>query len=207
MVLVVVEKTSTAKTSPVIYRSLDVKRIQKQGLLTAYHTFNWEWSRNAEVVAAIKIRSKMDHINLVYRHQRFGCDWQNLDYPVKLDWTDCRYGGKRAWFLCPAKGCGRRVALLYIGSSGIFACRHCNELVYASQREKPENRTLTKADAIRDKLGWQPGIIYPKGDKPKGMHWKTFDRLCKEHDVYALKYSLAMMESLDKVNKRFNLEE
>lgn len=32
-----------------------------------------------------------------------------------------RWGEERVWLLCPAHGCGRRVALLYIGGSGIFA--------------------------------------------------------------------------------------
>ena len=38
-----------------------------------------------------------------------------------------------AAFICPAAGCGRRVAILYRG--GIFACRHCYRLAYASSRE------------------------------------------------------------------------
>jgi hypothetical protein len=42
------------------------------------------------------------------------------------------------WFICPAVGCGRCVAILYGG--GIFACRHCYRLAYASSREEAGGR-------------------------------------------------------------------
>jgi len=101
---------------------------------------------------------------------------------VYLDWTPCNFGGHRPWFLCPAHACGRRVAIIYGG--GIFACRHCYQLAYASQRETADDRAARRANKIRERLGWEPGILNPKGwEKPKGMHWKTFERLNIEHDA------------------------
>jgi hypothetical protein len=44
------------------------------------------------------------------------------------------------------------------------------------------NRTMRRADRLRERLGWQPGIINPNGDKPKWMRWQTFDRLTEQHD-------------------------
>jgi len=32
-----------------------------------------------------------------------------------------------------------------------------------------------RADRIRDKLGWETGILNSPGEKPKEMHWKTFE--------------------------------
>ncbi len=104
-----------------------------------------------------------------------------MDYTVELDWADCHLGGQRAWFRCPAKGCGRRVAILYGGA--IFACRHCHRLAYESQREAGYDRMARRADKLRDKLGWEPGILNGDGIKPKGMHWRTFERLKVEHDA------------------------
>ena len=40
-----------------------------------------------------------------------------------------------------------------------------------------------RADKLRDKLGWEPGILNGDGIKPKGMHWRTFERLKVEHDA------------------------
>src|ERR1039457_579442 len=78
--------------------------------------------------------------------------WTDLEYAVRIERTSCNYGGTRTWFLCPTTGCGRRVAILYLGGA-IFACRHCYRLAYKSQREAPYMRALHRAQAIRIKLG------------------------------------------------------
>ena len=36
----------------------------------------------------------------------------------------------------------------------------------------------------RRRLGWEPGILNGDGLKPKGMHWRTFERLQGEHNLY-----------------------
>lgn len=109
-------------------------------------------------------------------------DWQDESYPVHLDWTDCNLGGKRPWFLCPARGCGRWVALLYGG--GIFACRHRYQLAYPSQREAGYNRMARCVNRLRAKLSWELGCLNGPGGKPKGMHWSTFERLAARHGVF-----------------------
>ena len=75
-------------------------------------------------------------------------------------------GGRRAWFLCPAKGCGRRVAILFGGS--IFACRHCHKLAYECQREPDDDRAARRADTIRRRLGWGAGIAEPGRRQTQG---------------------------------------
>lgn len=164
-------------------RSLDVRRLERDGLLTAGRWFMWRWSVDGEEVASIQIRVGEDRVTLNYRARSYGEEWQPLEYPVYLEWTPCHLGGRRAWFRCPARGCGRRVAVLYGGT--IFACRHCHRLAYASQRETPDDRAMRRADKIRQRLGWEPGIANPEGDKPKGMHWRTFETLTARHDAFA----------------------
>ncbi|MBP1152704.1 hypothetical protein [Methylocaldum sp. RMAD-M] len=166
------------------YRALDVRRLQRDRLLRSGETFAWQWTRNGQEVASIQIRVETNRLILIYRHRKNDGDWQPMEYPVYLEWTPCNYGGGRAWFLCPAAGCGRHVALLYIGRAGIFACRHCYRLAYASQREPDDDRAARRADAIRRRLRWQPGILNGKGSKPKGMHWRTFSRLEARHDAF-----------------------
>lgn len=164
------------------YRLLDVRRLQRDGLLTPGKAFSWEWSRNGEKVASIQVRTEADRLILNYRHRSGSDDWQPIEYPVWLNWTDCNYGGRRAWFLCPAKGCGRRVATLYGGT--IFACRHCHRLAYGCQRERDYDRAARRADKLRHRLGWESGILNGSGCKPTGMHWRTFERLKSEHDAF-----------------------
>jgi hypothetical protein len=182
---------SGAKDTTDDYRSIDVRRWKRDGLLTPHQSFGWQWSRHGEVVASIRVRTESNRVVLTYRHRSGGEDWKDESYPIYLDWTACNLGGQRPWFLCPALGCRRRVAILYGG--GIFACRHCYQLAYPSQREEAYDRMARKADRIRAKLGWQQGILNPKGwQKPKGMHWKTFEQLNAQHDAFA-QISLAGM--------------
>lgn len=166
------------------YRALDIRRWQRDGLLTPGRFFGWNWYRNDEKVSSIQVMAAADKVTLIYQHQSRGEPWQPMEYPVWLDWTDCTLGGRRAWFLCPAFGCGRRVALLYVGASGIFACRHCNRLAYACQRESADDRAARRAGKIRQRLKWEPGILNGKGWKPKGMHWRTYERLTREHNAF-----------------------
>ncbi len=159
-----------------------MRRWQRDGLLTPGHSFSWQWTRNGEKVANIQVQAESDQVILIYRHRSSGGEWKEERYPVHLDWSPCNFGGQRAWFLCPASGCGRRVAILYGG--GIFACRHCYQLAYPSQRETTDDRAARRADRIRERLGWKQGILNPRGwEKPKGMHWGTFERLTTKHDV------------------------
>jgi hypothetical protein len=84
------------------------------------------------------------------------------------------FGGRRWFFVCPRTG--ECVAKLHLPSgASTFASRKAYRLGYRSQRESPRDRSLSRAFALRGKIGGKGGI----GDyipKPKGMHWRTFDR-------------------------------
>ncbi|MEA3275952.1 MAG: hypothetical protein U9Q81_11800 [Pseudomonadota bacterium] len=184
-----------AKDTTDDYRSIDVRRWKRDGLLTPHQAFGWQWSRNGEVVASIGVLTEPGRVILTYRHRSGGKEWKDESYPVYLDWTPCNLGGQRPWFRCPARGCGRRVAILYGG--GIFACRHCYQLAYTSQRETYDDRSARRADRIREKLGWEPGILNGDGWKPKGMHWNTFERLTAQHDAFVTVSLAGMAARLD----------
>lgn len=187
-----------AKDTTSDYRALDVRRLQRDGLLAPGQAFGLNWRRHEETVASIRVRTETDRIILFYRHRTGGSDWISEEYPVHLDWTPCTYGGRRTWFLCPVRGCGRRVALLYGGA--IFACRHCHYgLAYPSQRESVHDRAARRADRIRERLGWELGILNGSGGKPKGMHRRTFQRLEYEHDDH-VDLALAGMARLLGIN-------
>ena len=71
-------------------------------------------------------------------------------------------------------------------------------LAYPSQRETWDDRAARRADRIREKLKWQPGILKPNGWIPKGMHWSTFERLTAQHQAF-------VQLSLAGAAARFNL--
>ena len=163
------------------YRSIDIRRWQRDVLLFAGSSFTLTWSRNGQVTGKINVEAETGLVRLSYSYRKQGCDWEFMDYPVMLQTTACHYGGGRYWFTCPTAGCDRRVAMLYLGGK-FFACRHCYQLAYRSQRETEDDRATRRADKIRDKLDWEPGILNGKGWKPKGMHWKTYHHLAAEYD-------------------------
>jgi len=164
-------------------RSLDVRYLQRNGLLSAGRSSILNWTRNGKNEASIQVRMDADRVILDYRHQCNGSEWKSQNYPIRIEWTPCYYGGARAWFLCPANGCGKRVAKLYINGA-IFACRHCYKLAYACQRETYDDRAARRADTIRRRLGWDVGILNLNGGRPKGMHYRTYLRLTIKHDIF-----------------------
>lgn len=181
-------------------RSLDVRRLQRDGLLTPGLAFGWQWARNGAEVASIQIRCEADRVMLSYRNRNCGSEWQAMAYAVPLEWTPCHLGGRRAWFRCPASGCGRRVTILYGGT--IFACRRCYRLAYASQREAEDDRARQQAEKIRRRLGWPPGIANPEGGKPKGMHGQTFRRLTEAHGAYVEASLARVVKWLESMKRR-----
>jgi hypothetical protein len=77
----------------------------------------------------------------------------------------------------PGGRCGRRVAILYGG--GI-----CHQLAYFSSREGAGDRAARRAERLRARLGWEPGILNGEGGKPKWMRWRTFVWLAAKHDNF-----------------------
>jgi hypothetical protein len=115
------------------FLQLDVRWLQRRGLLAPGRTFSLQWTPENKRVASIRVHTEQDRVFLFYQHRaNHEDDCRSEEYPIVLEWTRCHYGGMRAWFLCPVRGCGRRVAILH--GSDIFACRHCHKLAYESQQ-------------------------------------------------------------------------
>lgn len=157
-----------------------MRRWAREGMLRPGYTGSWLWLRRDEVTSSIDLRAEENRVILAYQHRQKGGEWQATEYPVYISRSSCRLGGTRPWFVCPAAGCHRRVAVLYAGS--VYSCRHCHQVAYASTREDAGDRAARRAERIRRRLGWKPGFLNGKGDKPKWMRWRTFGELSKEHD-------------------------
>ncbi|MBK6321284.1 hypothetical protein [Candidatus Aalborgicola defluviihabitans] len=155
---------------------LDVRKLARSGLLVPGRSFSWQWTVGDRQVAGITIRVAAQAVQFCYQKRSTG---ESIDQWVHLQSTPCQLGGARQWFTCPS--CGKRVAVLY-GPGKYFACRRCCGLGYASQKEGLGDRSSRQADKIRNRLGWQAGILNGEGGRPKGMHWATYRRLKAEYD-------------------------
>ena len=158
--------------------AIDLTWLRRKKLLSVGHSSTLNWSRGGNPTGSIQLSYHRTHVRLVYRHRRHGGEWQDVDERVPLAETATRFNGARQWFVCP--GCGRRCRELYGG--GRFRCRQCHRLKYDTQYEPAFARAATRALKIRERLGAKGGIDDPFPLKPKGMHWRTYEKLREEEE-------------------------
>jgi len=169
----------TRTTLDEAYR-LDVRWLQRHGYLDG-RPHGVTWSRGERQVGSLLLVLQHAGVVLTYSYRVGGGDWESVRQVVTLDWTPCHYGGERPWFRCA--GCRRRVAVL-CGAGQWFLCRHCYALPYGSQQETAQNRHYRKVRKIRDRLGASHNLTEPiwPWQKPKGMHWRTWERLQQQEE-------------------------
>lgn len=158
---------------------LDVNRVRRTGglALGSNRLWTWRWSYGRECSIGVWGRGEDEGVTLAYTvTPRDGREPWQVREDVGVEWTACRFGGRRPWWLCP--GCASSVMKLY-GAGAHYRCRTCHRIAYRTQREKDHDRVQTRANKIRKRLGGSPGVeMIPR--KPKGMHWRTYDRYCEE---------------------------
>lgn len=184
-------------------RRIDVRWIQRQGWLEPGHSGSLSWNRRGEPAGSVSYIVQQEDVHFKYQIQSNDGTWIPYNYYVPLTYTDCHYGGQRAWFVCPH--CQKRVAILYLVTQ--IACRTCHNLNYSSQQvTKGVWQNRDRMNKIREKLGWKLFTHLSVCTKPKGMHWKTFNRLRIEHLKYQTLFARGFSNSLEKF-KTFRLSE
>jgi len=168
---------------------LDIRRLQRAGVLNPGRFVSWQWTVNDKVHSSIRIIADTNSLTLSYSYALRGNPAEAVNQTVWLESTPCALGGHRQWFTCPS--CKSRVAVIY-GTGRLFACRRCKGLAYSCQGESADDRAARRADCLRKKLGWEPGILNGPGLRPKGMHLRTYERLLVRHDAF-VGVSLASM--------------
>jgi hypothetical protein len=59
-----------------------------------------------------------------------------------------------------------------------FLCRHCNQIIYACQFERPWQQAVRRAAKLRQRLGINGIVDVP--EKPKGMPVATYEHLLEK---------------------------
>ena len=163
-------------------KRLDVHWLHRQACLRPSARATVTWHRGAQQTGSVGVAMVDGYLVVECRYRQRGAEaWEDVRQVITLDWTVCHYGGKRPWFLCP--GCRRRVAVLS-GDGKWFLCRHCYWLPYASQCERGQDRHYRKVRKIRNRLGASHNLTEPvwPWHKPKGMHWRTWERLRQQEE-------------------------
>lgn len=94
----------------------------------------------------------------------------------------------------------KRGAVLYIDEK--IACRTCYNLNYTSQQQtKGTWQERDRMNKVREKLGWTliKDVRFWERIKPKGMHYKTFERLYQEHDNYERRFLVGFSAGLSRL--------
>ena len=142
---------------------IDARDWSARGLLSAGNAFGWRWQQNGEQIFSVNVQvSDTSSIAI--------CTDGNIRQTIRLMYTPCNYGGKRVWFSCPH--CGDGMAKLY-WACGQWYCRKSLNLAYASASMGKLDRIHRRLARLQSKLG--EGL-----EKPKGMHWETYDRIIQQ---------------------------
>jgi hypothetical protein len=143
---------------------IDIRELSRLGALTGVWRLldgPLRWPEIAEF-QAVRYRLKVQLRN------------QSMPQYYVVEWTRCYFGGWRPWIRC---SCGKRVAILYRGLGG-YCCRDCvGHPRYACQTKSANNRRHFKACKTRLLLRGNASLEQPFPKKPKGMHWRTYNRI------------------------------
>jgi hypothetical protein len=63
------------------------------------------------------------------------------------------------------------------------------------------HRALRRVQAIRERLGGSANMLTPFPEKPKRMHWETYERVWWEYHEADMEQLAGMREWLDKVKE------
>ncbi|HUW45637.1 MAG TPA: hypothetical protein VMW50_07550 [Dehalococcoidia bacterium] len=145
-------------------------------------SFEWEFGEQGAVI----------------RFTRDGCKHTQ---EIALTLVCCRFGGWRAWFICPS--CGRRVGKVYLPCSMYygdrratrFQCRLCYGLTYEQRRERNGYWTLQHR-IERIEARWLGEISDDWISKRKWQHWRTFNKWCDQRDALIRKENQAAFRGL-----------
>ena len=138
-----VRRSQRVRLTTSCYLQIDIRILRRNGWLEPGQCLQLRWLLDENIEAPLTIKTEPEQVILAYRRQNNEGVLQDIQYPVLLTRTPCPNGGERRWFVCPADGCSKRVAVLYGGK--IFACRHCYQLIYDSQRSRcPRRRRIAK---------------------------------------------------------------
>jgi hypothetical protein len=141
---------------------------------------NWQWNRDGKQVACIGYSATLTlddgELRLSYTFKHNG-ESKDIICMIRLSSLPLTYGGRRWYMHCPYTG--RRALKLYkFGGIEKFCSRTAirPQPTYASQRTGGSDRIIAQRWELRRKMGDEFSDLFGEPYKPKGMHWRTFQR-------------------------------
>ena len=173
---------------------LNINRLISDGFIqpgkkTQLSDFSWlddegDERATAKIAASITNPSAAD---ARYGTMRIAGDW--INQTIRLVGCPRHFGGLQWYFVCPVQN--RCVSVLWsLPGKRFFAGRKSlgKQVAYLSQYHPPEARAHYSADKLCDRIGG-PGASdkWDVPPKPKGMRWRTYERLSNRIEKYRSK--------------------
>ena len=168
---------------------LDINQLLRDGFIepgqmTQLKDIHW-LDDDGDVKANAQIAADMTKGSTVANAARYGtmrivADW--IDQTIQLVAFPRHFGGQQWYFVCPRAN--RYVSVLWsLPGQRFFAGRKSwgNRVAYLSQYYGPGARAYYMAVKLCDRIGG-PGWDVPP--KPKGMRWRTYERLSNRCEKY-----------------------
>lgn len=151
---------------------LDLNRLVREGFIRdgARSQFGLRWSDGS--------RASIDAYLNPEGWARLIIEHDDARQEIGLVSVPANFGGRKWFFLCPKTY--RRASILWKPpGSPYFAGRtaYGRQVAYNSQFEGLHDRGISKARAIRKRLGGGDDLFEPFPEKPTRMRWRTYERL------------------------------
>lgn len=181
----------SGKTESDSLKKLSVRFLHKNRYFCGWNSGMVNWSSDGEKTGSVGImvstRDGDEYLKFNYTQtDNYSGEKKDFDYRIPLTTTDCHFGGRRYWFICPlfrnGVYCGRRVGVLYKGGD-YFGCRHCYNLTYYSRNEGRRFRNspigyIFKLEEKIEKL--EEGI---KRQNYRGVPTKRYRKLMRYYNL------------------------
>lgn len=125
-------------------KKIELPWLLKHNYLNGLRYGNITWFRNGTQTGDINIlvdtSSENPYARLMYKTRQWGTeDWRDAEFEVQLEYSRCRFGGKKWFFICGFQGCINRARVLYFLGK-YFTCRKCANLSYESCNKSQSHR-------------------------------------------------------------------
>lgn len=166
---------------------LDAKELVRVGTLQAGKRGIITWKD--EKASSVGIETYEDRIVLQWQYQDCLEQKHVIELPIWWAWSECNFGGRRPWLICPK--CQGRARFLYLSGGSIFACGKCAGITYATRRGSKIENAERKLNRIQGKLN-------DEGMK-RGLYRKTRERIQGQLEVAEAKLETLREQALAKL--------
>ena len=91
------------------YRQLTVRQLDLAGGLKPGRVTTWNWKEQGQIVTFVRMCAEHARLRILYAWWSASDDWVRSELFIRIERSECQYGGSRPWLICPSAKCGRKM--------------------------------------------------------------------------------------------------